>query len=339
MLFEDNVPYQFRAGAKACAAAVKQFNNVLIATHVNMDGDALGSLMACGNVLKSSGIAFALYSSSGVPHNLDFIPFSGHVYRHLTEIPFKPECAIYLDCSDVARLGDELARCYQNFASINIDHHIGGRGLGSVVNYIDSDAAATSQLVAYFAMALDFQLKDALAQAIALGLMTDTGGFCHGNTTADVFSLCALLARNGCKMSDIRENLQNSWTLNRLHLWGELFTRLKLVFDKKIAVCTVTHEDLANYHCSVEDLEGLIDKFRRIHGVKVAAILREDAGGICKFSLRSYGKVDVRSMAAELGGGGHQNAAGGSLVAPLDRAKTLLLEIIRQKLEAFERYC
>ena len=329
----ENIPFQYRNGSEAAAAAISKFDKTLIAAHVNLDGDALGSICACGFILKKLGKEFVLYSSSGIPHYLDFLDLPGKVYNTLQSLPFTPESAIFLDCNDVARLGHELAQHARDWPSVNIDHHIGGRGLASLVNFIDKDAAAASQLVAYLAMSLDFSLSGKMANAIALGLMTDTGGFCHGNTTGDIFSLCALLVNNGCDFSYIRENLQNSWTLDRIHLWGDLLQKVLLYFDKRIAFCYVSLDEMQKHHCLVEDLEGLVDQFRKIHKVEVAVLLREDKSGFQKFSLRSYGKVDVRAMAAIFGGGGHQNAAGGMIESSPDEAKILLLEVIRQHLE------
>lgn len=329
----EQIPGNFLAGANAAAAAISDFDKTLVAAHVNLDGDALGSLVACGWILRALDREFVLYSSSGVPRYLEFLNIPGPVYGTLAELPFEPESAIYLDCSDVARLGSELAACAHNYPSVNIDHHIGGRGLGSLVNYIDPTAAATAQLVAYVAMALKLPLKGPLAEAVALGLMTDTGGFCHGNTTADVFSLCAILVSNGCPLTWLREQLQSSWSLNRLRFWGELFERVRLEYEGQIAWCSVTPGDLIKFHCTVDDLEGLVERFRTVRGVKVAALLREESQNRTKFSLRSLNSIDVRQIAAMFGGGGHKNAAGGIIEAPLSEARGLLIEVIRQQLE------
>lgn len=333
MSLSDQIPAQFLNGAVAAASAIRQFDKTLIAAHVNLDGDALGSICACGFILSGLGKEFALYSSSGIPKYLEFLDRPGKVFNTLASLPFRPETAIYLDCNDVARLGSELAAHARDWPSVNIDHHIGGRGLGSQVNFIDKDAAATAQLIAYVALAMGMEPAGNLGLSIALGLMTDTGGFCHGNTTADVFSLCALLSRNGCDMAKLRENLQNSWSIGRVHLWGTLLKRLSLHYEKKISFCYVSLEEMQKYHCSVEDLEGIVDQFRKVHGVKVAVLMREDRPGIQKFSLRSQGDVDVREMAAVLGGGGHKNAAGGMVESSPKEAEVLLLEVIRQNLE------
>lgn len=332
MFCSELVPSQFAGGARDTAAVLRNFDNVIIAAHMNLDGDALGSLAAAALILKNLGKNFAIYSSSGVPGYLRFLELPGPVFCSLSDLPFHPQNALYLDCSDCARLGNELAASCHNWPSVNIDHHIGGAGLGSIVNYIEPGAAATAQLVAYVALELKMSLTGALANSIALGLMTDTGGFCHGNTTADVFELCAILSRNGCRLNELRENIQDSWDINRMRFWGYLFSRVLLMDNNRIAVSSISLDDFAKFHCVVEDLEGLVDAFRRLRGVEVAALLRQEAVTRCKFSLRSHGAMDVRKIAAVFGGGGHKNAAGGTIDEPLHMAETQLLETIRRNI-------
>lgn len=329
MCLNNLVPEKYRNSARKTGEFLADMEDVLIAAHVNLDGDALGALAACGVLLKKMGKKFALYSSTGVPAYLGFLKLPGLVYRSLRDLPFSPKNALYLDCSAPMRLGPELQECYGDWPSVNIDHHLIDRGFGSLYNFIYPDAAATSQLVAYVAEVLGQPLTGQIARSIALGLMTDTGGFCHGNTTADVFALCAKLARGGCDMSEIREKLQNSWTLDKLHLWGFAFDKVRVYADGKIAICAISLNDLEKYHCKKEDLEGLVEWLRKVRGVEIACLLREEDNN-CKFSLRSYGDFDARTIAEGFGGGGHFNAAGGTIDSDIDNALAKLLESMRQ---------
>lgn len=334
MYFEKIIPSPYEAGAFETARAFRKIDKVLVAAHVNLDGDAMGSLCACGEILKKLDKEYVLFSSSGVPHYLDFLQLPGKICRHLDELPFAPEAAIYLDCSEAKRLGHELEASINSWPSINIDHHICKSGLGTIANYIKPEAAAVSQLMAYIAMALDLMLTGRLAEDIALGIMTDTGGFCHGNTTADIFALCALLSHEGCNLAELREKLQNRWTIGRAHLWGTLLANLALLHNGNVAFCKTDYNQLNHFHCDVEDLEGLIDNFRKIRNVKVAILLRQEQSGLCKFSLRSHGNIDVRKMAAALGGGGHKNASGGVIVAPMTEAENILLKTVTSLLDS-----
>lgn len=326
------IPPGFLAGAQRMARALNELDCVLISGHLNPDGDALGSLVAAALILRSLGKEFVLYSSTGLPQYLAFFPLPDTIHINLERLPFKPQSALLLDCGEPHRLGRELAERLPELPSVNIDHHLGSDGMGSRANWVEPGAAATAQLMAYVALAAGLPLKNGLADAVALGIITDTGGFCHGNTSADVFFLCARLVADGCDVTGLRERLENNWSLGRMRLWGRLMERARLTRNGSVAFCRVLLEDLHLCHALKEDLEGFVEQLRRLRGVKVAALLREDGARLCKFSLRSYGSVDVRAVAALLGGGGHFNAAGGTLRLPADQAEKALLSAVDRQL-------
>lgn len=165
------------------AQALNDIDRVVISGHVNPDGDAVGSAVAAALILRALGKEFALYSSTGLPHYLSFFPLPGTIHTNLERLPFKPQSALLLDCGEPQRLGRELADRLPDLTSVNIDHHLGGDGMGTLANWVEPQAAATAQLMAYVASAAGLPLKDGLADAVALGVITDTGGFCHGNTS------------------------------------------------------------------------------------------------------------------------------------------------------------
>lgn len=327
------IPAFFRDGAQRMAQALRGVDRVLVSGHVNPDGDAVGSLAAAGHILRAMGKEFILYSSTGLPQYLKFFPLPGTVRTSLKHLPFTPRSALLLDCGEPHRLGSELADRLPRLTSVNIDHHLGGNGMGSLANWVEPQAAATAQLMAYVALAAGLPLENELACDVALGIITDTGGFCHGNTSADVFSLCAHLVRNGCDLTGLRERLENTWSMGRMRLWGRLMDRARLERNGEIAFCRVLLEDLRQCRALKEDLEGFVEQLRRLGGARAAALLREDSPELCKFSLRSYGATDVRAAAAALGGGGHLNAAGGTLRMMPDRAEEALLAAVNAQLD------
>lgn len=330
----DTAPEQWRSDALRVAEAIRSLDRVLIAAHVNLDGDALGSMAAAGYLLAAMGREFVLYSPTGHPATLAFLPLPGKIYTRLADLPFVPQSALLLDCDTPSRLGRELAARVADFPSVNIDHHLGGSGIGSLASWVAPGAAATAQLMACVALALEQPLTGRLADSVALGLITDTDGFSHGNTNADVFEQCSQLAKGGCSISDLREQLDSGWSMGRLRLWSRLLGRVRLACDERVAVCPVFQKDLRECHASHEEMEGMVDWFLRIRGVHVAALLREEGAECCKFSLRSRGSVDVRAMAMVLGGGGHRNAAGGTINLPMGAAEGVLLETVGAALAA-----
>ncbi len=316
------------------AQALRDMDQIVVAAHVNPDGDAAGAVAAAGHILRFLGKEYMLYAQPSLPGYLDFFPMPGVVHTTLEHPPFAPRCALLLDCGEPERLGRELALRLPELTSLNIDHHLGGDGMGSKGNWVEPDAAATAQLMAYVALAAGLPLEGDLAMAITLGVITDTGGFCHGNTSAEVLTLTAHMVSNGCNLALLREQLENTWSRGRMNLWGQLMQRATLGREGTIAFCPVFLEDLRKSGALKEDLEGFVEQLRRLRGVKMAAVLREDAPGCCKFSLRSYGEVNVRAAAASLGGGGHLNAAGGTLRMGMDTAADALINALAQELDA-----
>ena len=295
------IPENWREPAARMVTSLRGLDRVLVAAHVNPDGDALGSMSALGWLLKDMGKEFVLYSPSGVPDYLSFLPLPCTLLTSLERLPFEPQALVLLDCGEPHRLGDDLAAAlegrFAGTAIVNIDHHLGSDGMGTVDNWIEPAAAATAQLAAYVCLAAGLRPEGPLGESLALGLVTDTGGFLHGSTTAAVFRLAALLSDSGCDIHKLREKLDNNWSALK------------------------------------EDLEGLVEQFRRLRGVEASGILREDAPGVYKLSLRSTGTTDVRSVAVQFGGGGHRNAAGGTLrmegEEAFDAVRTALCRMLR----------
>lgn len=328
----EDIPEKYREGAKTIAAALDSLEDVIISGHVNPDGDALGSVAAAAHLMAGRGKNFAIYLPERLPGNLEFLPLPGPVYRSLAEIPFTPGSAIYVDCSEKSRLPEELQNL-PDLPAINIDHHICEKGLGSIANFIHTDAAATCQLMAYVILASGMEMTGPVAEAVALGLMTDTGNFSHDNTSANVFRLAALLEDRGCNFQELSEHLQHGMPLSQLKLWGHLMQRIHTRQNGRVACCKVWVEDLARAGCDQTELEGFVDWLRRIRNVDIGILIRQTGANASKFSLRSRGKTDVQKIATYFGGGGHRNAAGGTLDADPDRAETLLMIPVRKYLE------
>lgn len=332
MSWNENIPTRYAAAAARMAAALGQHERLLLAAHAHPDGDAIGALAAVGFLLRALDRACLLYVQPGIPQDLAFLNMPVQPITSLQNLPWTPEAVLVLDCGQAQRLGSELARVLPQWPSLNIDHHP-GEGLGTLDNWIEPEAAASAQLVAYVALAADVPLKGDLAKAVALGLITDTGGFRHSNTSADVLRLASHLVDAGCDLPGLRERLENTWSLGRMRLWGLLMQRVQILRKGSVAFCAVSLDDLAATHTRREDLEGFVEQLRQLRGTQVAILLRQEARDGCKFSLRSCGSVDVRQAAVALGGGGHRNAAGGILDLDMAQAQAVLLAAVSRELD------
>lgn len=329
MPLTDSIPERYLPNAIAVAKAIPAMESVVAAAHVNLDGDALGSLAACAVMLRSLGKDVVLMSSTGVPDFLSFFPLPAPLVRDVADIPFTAKSAFLLDCGVFTRVGGSFRDKAEQLPRINVDHHE-GTGIGTLATWVEPLAASTTQLMAYVALALGLPLEGPLADAIALGLITDTGGFSHSNTSAEVFDLCALLVRNGCNIAALRESLDSNMRYERMRLWARLANKVSFLKEGRIALCTITQEDFSSCNATKDDSEGFVEYMLRLKGVSLSALVRENSACECKFSLRSVPAIDVWAIANKLNGGGHRNAAGGTLTLPLDEAVRTLTDAIAE---------
>ncbi|QGY41624.1 bifunctional oligoribonuclease/PAP phosphatase NrnA [Pseudodesulfovibrio cashew] len=305
-------------------------DDFLVVSHYNPDGDAIGSTCAMGHILKALDKQFTLYNTTGVPQRYDFVNCPAPVAE---ELPEKlPAWTIILDCGAKDRIGDDLLERIEETRVINIDHHLGNGDYGEF-NWVDVRQPAVGAMVAELAENLEVPLVGGLAECLYLAVATDTGFFTYGSTTPESLELAARMLRHGLDMPRMNRLITKQWSEERLRLWTEVMSGVELFADKRIALGTITREVFERTGTTSEDTENIINHIRRLKSVRVAAILREEGPDTYKFSLRSYGDDNVQEIAARFGGGGHKNAAGGSIQAPIDEASALLVDTIADALE------
>lgn len=304
---------------------VRAEDDFLVVSHYNPDGDAIGSLCAMGHILQALGKRFTLYNISGLPARYDYVPLPGSIESVLPEK--LPKWAIVLDCGDVDRVGEDLFARLGETRVIDIDHHLGNGDYGEI-NWVDVSQPAVGSMMADLAQALDMDLSGPLAECVYLAVATDTGFFTYGNTTPESLEQAAQMLRNGLDIARMNRLITKQWSEERMRLWTEVMSTVELYLDKNVAVGCITREMFDRTGTTGADTENIINFIRRLKSVRVAVTLREEGDDEYKFSLRSYGDDNVQAIAARFGGGGHRNAAGGSIEAPLDEAKMMLLEVI-----------
>ena len=321
------------SAAARIARLLAEHDDIVIAAHVNPDGDAVGATAAMGYVLAAMGKRFALYNGSGFPPHLAWLTLPGRLYEDLRRLPFKPKLFVCLDSGDMHRLGEALVAMLPRYASISIDHHLGNTLFASLDNWVEPAMASTGQMVAHIADAAGVELCGPLAEALYLSLVTDTGSFSHGNTSPEVFDLAARLMRGGLDAAALRARMDSQWSLAKLHLLGLLFAQVRLEDAGRVAVSIATEKTFSTAKALASDTEGYVEQLRSIAGVRVALFVREEGKKRIKASLRSRGADDVRAIAARFGGGGHKNAAGVVLAMGIDEAMPKLLAAIHELFE------
>lgn len=314
---------------KAISDLIRREDDFLVASHYNPDGDAIGSTCAMGHILDRLGKKYVLYNPSGVPSRYDFVNKPAPVLTTLPET--LPKWTIVLDCGAEDRMGDALYARRSETSVIDIDHHLGNGDYGEY-NWVDVRQPAVGTMIAELAIALDVPLVDGLAECVYLAVATDTGFFTYGSTTPESLELAANMLRHGLDMARMNKRITKQWSEERMRLWTEVMGSVELFSDKTIAMGVITAEMFERTGTTTEDTENIINFIRRLKSLRVAAILREEGPDCYKFSLRSYGTDNVQKIAARFGGGGHKNASGGTIEAPLDEAKKMLIKGINAEL-------
>ncbi|MEY2705038.1 MAG: hypothetical protein RL407_1100 [Bacteroidota bacterium] len=314
---------------------------IVITTHVKPDADALGSSLGLYNYLIRKGHEVTVITPSDYPYfltwmkgNDEVLDFSSHTDREkalaklaTAEIIF---CLDFSALDRVNAIGDLIRK--SNAYVVNIDHHQDPEDFADFRLWSTS-AAATCELVYELIVALgDKALIDkAIASCLYAGIMTDTGGFRHPNTTKNVHLVVAELLEAGADSAKIANLIYDSNSINRLKFIGFAITRrLVILKDLHTAYFVISKKDLKKYQSQTGDTEGLVNYALSLEGIKLAALFSEREDGI-KISFRSSVEVPVNKFAADhFQGGGHVNAAGGksslSLKKTVERFESLVQE-------------
>jgi phosphoesterase RecJ-like protein len=299
--------------------------NVIIASHVRPDGDAVGSMLGLGLALIDAGKSVQMVLADGVPSS----------FRHLegSELILKVpagECDTFItvDCADFKRLG----KSFEDFdpPDINIDHHITNEKFGKL-NLIEPEEVATAAIMANHMPAWGLKITKIIADALLTGIITDTLGFRTANINPSALRLCAMLMETGSNMPDLymRSLVKRSYPAARY--WGAGLSRLEQ--ENGIVWSTLTVEDRKRAGYGGNDDADLINIISSIHGNKVGMVFVEQNDNHVKISWRALEDgVDVSPIAKQFGGGGHAAAAGADIPGPLEKVQPVVLKATKEHL-------
>ena len=295
------------------AAAIRGADRFLLTTHENPDGDALGSLLSMHHILGALGkdsVMFLAAKEFPLPVEYRFMPLE-EVF-HEPPADMSDRTVIFLDCGNIDRMPVDFLTS-DGLTVINIDHHHDNTRFGAL-NLVDVDASSTAEIVYDLAGELGVELTLEIANALYVGLVTDTGKFMYENTDERSHRMAAALLDAGVKVNDIYRRLYEHAPLEKLKLLALALEKIELREDCRIAITYISRADYEATGADEGLTEGIIDHVRTIEGTAVAATvrdLRDGARAARKVSLRSTdGAVDVSEIARAQGGGGHRRAAG-----------------------------
>lgn len=288
----------------------------LVVSHSRPDGDAVGSVLAMGEILRQMGKVADLVLADPVPQVYRTLPGVTNV-REARRVDGKNyDAVIILECDGIERTG---VLGLDGLLTINIDHHRTGCCYGTL-NWIDPEASCVAAMVYDLARLAGVTVTPGMATCMYTALMTDTGSFTYPGTSAESFTLAHSLIDLGAKADTVARDVLYSVPAARIHLLGTALSRVNLTGP--LAWTYITQQDLQKLSATDEDTEGCVNYLISIAGVQAAAFLREIEGEPQRYrtSLRSKSGVDVSQVASALGGGGHRNAAGCTMDGPFDLA-------------------
>ena len=305
---------------------------LFLATHVNPDGDAIGSLISLGLGLEHLGKRVYMYNASPIPAVYRFLP---DVHKVRQALPPSPDwdAAVILDCGDIERIGEGADFVLGLPHLINIDHHVTNTAFGQH-RLVDTTACSSAEIVYRLLKRMGVEIDQTIATSIYTGILTDTGSFRFANTNSAAYAISAEMVQCGVDPYTVAQHVYGTYSLGRIKLLNMALDSIEISANGKLSLMTLTQDMFAETDTNPEDVDGMINYAKRIEDVKVAALIMENANGSAHkrfhVSLRSDGSVDVAKIAASYGGGGHFNAAGFGVERSLRDLKQIIISIAEQ---------
>jgi bifunctional oligoribonuclease and PAP phosphatase NrnA len=330
-----------RAGPDAVLSALRRATKLVVVTHEHPDGDALGSLVAMQQILASLGKDSVMFIAEGefpLPYEYRFLSLEGHVTAAPSDLAERT--LVFLDCGNIERNPAAEVLLTDGAEIVNIDHHHDNTRFGTA-NQVDDTASCTAEIIWEVAQALGATITQPIAEALYVGVITDTGCFMYENTTARTHRVTADLIERGVDVHGIYHRVYEDVPYAKLTLLARGLASVERYDDGRLIISQLAAEDFTETGAEESYTEGVIDHLRAIRGTAIAALARDrlaedgqpalTAGGarVRKVSLRAADtRIDVSAIARVLGGGGHRAAAGLTTSLPWDE----LVEFLRGQL-------
>ena len=305
-------------------------NHIAVTSHVDPDGDSIGSILALGTALKQKNGNVEIFVNDTLSNKYDFLPGYSLIksYDAIQDKSF--DLIFVLDCGDEHRLGSSVECLEKSKSVVNLDHHISNNHFGDI-NIVDVNASSTCEIVYLLLSELNFRIDRAIATCIYTGIVTDSGNFVYDNATDRTHLIASELLKYNIDKQEIMYNLYQRKSIHSLKFLGHCLSNMELELDNSLAIFTITASSLKEFMVPYSDVEGIVNYGRDIETVKISVALREDKDHKVKMSFRSKDDdVDVRALAELFNGGGHKKAAGATISTSLAEAKMLVIEKSKQ---------
>jgi phosphoesterase RecJ-like protein len=319
------------------AELIRQNRKFLLTTHEGPDGDALGSLLGTQHMLESLGkdsVMFLAAKEFPLPIEYRHLPLEDVFHEPPADL--RDRVVIFLDCGNIDRMPVDFLRD-GGMTVVNIDHHHDNTRFGEH-NFVGSSASSTAEIVYELAVELDVKISPAMARALYIGIVTDTGKFMYDSTDARTHEVAAALVNAGVDIDDVNRRLYESVPLEKVRLLSRALGKASLHCDGALITTCITAEDYEISGAGEEMTEGIIDHLRAVDGIRAAAVIKDQVSrgdAARKVSLRAGDdSTDVSVIARRFGGGGHVKAAGCSTELDFDQIVAVICEALAEQPES-----
>jgi phosphoesterase RecJ-like protein len=316
---------------RAVIEAIRRHRSFIVSSHVNPEGDALGSALGLSALLKRLGKRVVLATDGGIPPELRFLP-------RMIPLISRPrgnlsaEVSMIVDVATFSRVGSMERLIRRIPLTVNIDHHVSNHRFGDI-NWIDPNAAAVGEMIYRLYRAFGLRPRREEALCLYVSIVTDTGSFRYMNTTPAVHQIAADLIATGLSPVKVAQQLYESHSVRDLVFLGTVLKALRHSPDGKVAWLEISNRLLKAYRVGPEIVDELVNYPRSLKSAEVALVFREaPEPGKVRVNLRSKGRINVNEIARAFDGGGHRAASGCTVGGTLSQAREKVLRVVRKHL-------
>lgn len=310
---------------------INESENIAVASHLNPDGDNLGSVTAMVGMLKKLGKNAVYVLDDIIPNSFKFLPNLSYA-KSPDKINNAFDLFIALDSSDENRMGDNIKKVFETSKkTVNIDHHFSNTKFADL-NIVDDKSPATCEVLARIFETLDLELNKDIATSLFTGLSTDTGSFKYSSVNSNTFLIASNLFKYDIDINEVTVNVYQSRSRQKTDLLIRAMNSIEYFDNDKIAVVFVTKDDMIKSKAEKADADGIVEFVRDIDSVELAVLLKEKDDCI-RLSLRSKSYIDCTKVASKFNGGGHVKASGGTINhTDLNKAKEDVVKVAEEQL-------
>jgi phosphoesterase RecJ-like protein len=312
--------------------ALRESRTICVVGHIRPDGDCVGSQLGLTLALRGEGKKVACWNEDRIPEKYEFLDRDGVLQKPRKGLKF--DCIVATDAATFERLGS-VGRCVASRKLfINIDHHESNSRYADL-NWVSAREPSTGELIFRLLKIAKWPITKRIADCLFTAVSTDTGSFQYASTRPGTYHVAGELVSRGADLAKICDEVYQSYPLSRVRLLRHVYSHFRLTHDDQIAYFWLKKADLARTGAESSDSEGLIDHIRAIAPVVVACVFEEVEPELTRISLRSKSeKVNVNTIAAQFGGGGHPAAAGARIPGSPLSAQRKVIAAIKKALNA-----